>query len=139
MTAAYDFGNLLTAQARSNYRMPSQGASLAEATAGNTQNWAGLAAASSARAAQENAGWMGMFGRATEQGIAGQAQLASSVVNAYGGIGQQGVSAAADERVAELAIQREKAARGGTRWGNLLGAGVSLAGAALLWPRGDQA
>lgn len=139
MAAAYDFGNLLTTQGSRNYRMPSQGANAAAAALGNTQNWAGLAAATSASAAQRDAAWTRAFADTASQGLSSYGQLASSVVNAYGGIGQQGISAAASERAAELAIEREKAARGGSRWGNLLGAGVSLAGAALLWPRGDQA
>lgn len=112
MPAAFDYGNLLTAQARGNYTVDRQGAQAAQATLGNTQNWAGLAAATSQASAQRDSAIIESAARTTQQGISSYGGLANSVVSAYGGMGQQGISAAGNVRSAELAIKQEKARRG---------------------------
>jgi hypothetical protein len=124
---AFDYGHLLTAQARGNYREPSQGAAAAQAALGNTQNWAGLAAASSQSSAARDVATINAAASTTQQGIASYGNLASSVVNAYGGIAQQGIASRGNVRVAELAIEQEKERRG-SPFGAIAGAAVCLAG-----------
>jgi hypothetical protein len=124
---AFDYGNLLTAQARGNYRMQPMGAQAAQAALGNTQNWAGLASATSASSAQRDAAMINAAANTAQQGIASYGNLASSVVNAYGGIAQQGISAKSQVRQAELAIEQEKERRG-SGLGAIAGAAVGLAG-----------
>jgi len=101
---AFDYGNLLTAQARGNYQVQRQGAAAAQAALGNTQNWAGLAAATSQSAAQRDV----------------------ATIN-YGGIAQQGISSKASVAVADKAIEQEKARRG-SGIGAIAGAAAGLAG-----------
>lgn len=127
MAAAFDYGNLLTAQGSRSYRMPSQGANAAAAALGNTQNWAGLAAATASASAQRDAAWISAAANTAQQGISSYGQLASSMVNSYGGIGQQGLASAANVRAAELAIKQERVKRGSVL-GALAGAGAGLAG-----------
>ena len=126
---AFDYGSLLTAQARGNYRGQSQGAAAAQAALGNTQNWAGLAAASSQSSAMRDVATINAAASTAQQGIASYGNLASSVVNAYGGIAQQGLAGKSNVRAAELAIEQEKTRRG-SALGPLLGA---AAGAAALF------
>jgi len=92
---AFDYGNLLTSQARGNYRMQPMGAQAAQAALGNTQNWAGLAAATSAASATRDAATINAAANTAQQGIASYGNLASSVVNvlwrhcATGHLGQE--------------------------------------------------
>jgi len=127
MPAAFDYGNLLTAQGRGNYNVDRQGAQAAQAALGNTQNWAGLAAATSQSSAQRDAAIINSAAQTTQQGIASYGSLASSVVNAYGGIAQQGISGKAGVRQAELAIEQEKARRGSSL-GAIAGMAAGVAG-----------
>jgi hypothetical protein len=127
MPAAFDYGNLLTAQARGNYAVQREGAQAAQAALGNTQNWAGLAAATSSASAQRDAAMIDAAARTTQQGLSSYSGLASSVVNAYGGIGQQGLASASGIKQAELAIQQEKARRG-SGVGAAVGMAAGLAG-----------
>lgn len=127
MPAAFDYGNLLTAQARGNYNVDRQGAQAAQATLGNTQNWAGLAAATSQSSAQRDAAIINAAAATTQQGISSYGGLANSVVSAYGGIAQQGISGRSGVRQAELAIEQEKARRG-SGVGAAVGMAAGLAG-----------
>lgn len=128
MAAAFDYGNLVTAGGGPrNYLRPPQGANAAAAALGNTQNWAGLAAATSASTAQRDAAMARAFADTASQGLGSYSQMASSVLNAYGGIGQQGLASAGNVRAAELAIKQERARRG-SPWGAIAGAGIGLAG-----------
>jgi hypothetical protein len=127
MPAAFDYGNLLTAQARGNYTVDRQGAQAAQATLGNTQNWAGLAAATSQASAQRDSAIIESAARTAQQGISSYGGLANSVVSAYGGIAQQGISGKASVRQAELAIEQEKERRG-SPFGAVLGMAAGAAG-----------
>jgi hypothetical protein len=128
MPAAFDYGNLLTAQAgRGNYQVQRQGANAAQAALGNTQNWAGLAAASAQGRAAETAAIIESNARTTQQGIGSYGNLASSIVSAYGGIAQQGISGKASVETAKKAIEQEKARRGGPL-GAIAGMAVGAAG-----------
>jgi len=129
MPAAFDYGNLLASQGRGNYGVSPQGSNFAQATLGNTQNWAGLAAASASAAAQRDSAIINSTAQTAQQGIGSYSNLASATVNAYGGIAQQGVSGRSAVRQAELAIQQEKAKRGSFA-GN---AAATLIGAAGLF------
>lgn len=124
---AFDYGNLLTSQARNNYRMQPMGAQAAQAALGNTQNWAGLAAATSSASAQRDAATINAAANTAQQGVASYGNLASSIVNAYGGIAQQGVASAGRAKEAELAIEQEKVRRG-SGLGAIAGAAAGLAG-----------
>ena len=123
----FGYGNLLSAQIRNSYRGENLGASAAQAALGNTQNWAGLAAASSQSSAARDVAMINAAANTTQQGIASYGNLASSVVNAYGGIAQQGLASRANVRTAELAIEQEKARRG-SPIGAIAGAAAGLAG-----------
>lgn len=126
MAAAFDYGNLVTAGGGPrNYLRPPQGANAAAAALGNTQNWAGLAAATSASTAQRDAAMARAFADTASQGLGSYSQMASSILNAYGGIGQQGVASRANVRDAELAIEREKDRRK-TDWRDIAGIGIGL-------------
>jgi hypothetical protein len=124
---AFDYGNLLSAQQGRDYRAQPMGAQAAQAALGNTQNWANLAAATSAASAQRDAAWINSAANTTQQGIASYGNLASSIVNAYGGIAQQSLSGAAQVKVADKAIELEKVRRGSGA-GAIAGAAVGLAG-----------
>jgi hypothetical protein len=129
MPASFDYGNLLTAQARGNYQVQRDGANFAQASLGNTQNWAGLAAASAQASATRDSAIIESAARTTQQGIASYGNLADSIVSAYGGIAQQGIGSAGRIKEAKLAIDQEKARRGSP-----LGAAMGMAaGAAALF------
>lgn len=128
MPAAFEYGNLVSAQfGRGGYMRPSSGAAAAQAALGNTQNWAGLAAASSSAKAQRDAAWINAAADTAQQGIGSYAQLANSVVNAYGQIGATGISAVGRIAEADKAIEAEKVRRGSGA-GAIAGAALSLAG-----------
>jgi hypothetical protein len=127
MPAAFDYGNLLTSQGRGNYGVAPQGANFAQAALGNTQNWAGLAAASAGASAQRDAAIINSAAQTAQQGISSYGSLANSIVSAYGGIAQQGISGAAGVKQAKLAIDQEKARRGSTL-GAIAGMAVGAAG-----------
>jgi hypothetical protein len=112
MPANYDYGNLLSAQGRGNYQVRGDGAAYAQATLGNTQNWAGVAAASAQASAARDSAIISSAGRVTEQGISAYGNMANSIVSAYGGIVQQGIGSAGRTKEAELAIKQERAKRG---------------------------
>jgi hypothetical protein len=124
---AFNYGNLLTAQARGNYQVQRQGAAAAQAALGNTQNWAGLAAATSQSSAARDVATINAAAQTAQQGISSYGSLANSVVNAYGGIAQQGISSKASVAIADKAIEEEKVRRG-SGIGAIAGAAAGLAG-----------
>lgn len=130
---AFDYGNLLSAQIRGNYgsfAQSNQGTQAAQAVLGNTQNWAQLAAQTSQSSAARDVATINAAAQTAQQGISSYGSLANSVVDAYGGIARQGLASKANVTTAELAIEQEKARRGGGIVGPLLGA---AAGAAALF------
>lgn len=131
MPAAYDYGNLLSGQQRQDYRAQPMGAQAAAAAVGNTQNWAGLAAASAQASATRDAAMIDAAARTAQQGIASYGNLASAVVNSYGSIASQGIAGYSNTKNAKIeadaAIEAERIRRG-SGVGPILGAAVGLAG-----------
>lgn len=133
MPAAYEssYGALLTGQGRTSYRAQSIGAQAAEAALGNTQNWAGLAAASAQASATRDAATIEAAARTAQQGIASYGNLASAVVNSYGNVTSQGIAGFSNTKNARIeadaAIEAERIRRG-SNIGPALGAAVGLAG-----------
>lgn len=128
---AFDYGNLLTSQGRGSYRAQPMGAQAAQATLGNTQNWAGLAAASAQASATRDAATIEAAARTTQQGISSYGSLANAVVSGYSNIASQGIAGASNVKSAQIAadaaIEAEKIRRG-SGVGPILGAAVGLAG-----------
>lgn len=131
MPAAYDYGTLLTAQSRGSFRGQSIGAQVADAAVGNTQNWAGLAAASAQASATRDAATIEAAARTAQQGIGSYGNLASAVVNSYGSVASQGIAGFSNTKNARIeadaAIEAERYRRG-SNIGPALGAAVGLAG-----------
>jgi hypothetical protein len=119
----FNYGALMSAQGRGGYQVQR----LQPQSAFDTQNWAGLAAASAQASATRDAATINAAANTAQAGISSYGQLASSTVNAYSGLGQQALAGKANVTVAEKAIEQEKARRG-SGIGAIAGMAAGVAG-----------
>lgn len=124
---------LLSAQGSRGAYMPSGrgGTDLAQVAIGNTQNWAGAAAASSASKANVLRSQIEAPYALAQEGIRQTGENLRQITASAAGLLQQGSANQASLKIAKMRVDEEAASRRTRTIGSLLGAGVGIAGAAM--------